>query len=64
MAIVEWYAPVAQLDSAIDSDSIGRRFEPCRAYQKYPHKHCVYAGILFLFGQFGVLAQRTGEHTG
>ena len=33
MAVARWYAPVAQLDSAIDSDSIGRRFEPCRAYQ-------------------------------
>ena len=27
------YAPVAQLDSACDSDSQGRRFESCRAYQ-------------------------------
>ena len=28
------YVPVAQLDSALDSDSKGRRFESCRAYQK------------------------------
>ena len=27
------YVPVAQLDSALDSDSKGRRFESCRAYQ-------------------------------
>ena len=28
------YVPVAQLDSACDSDSQGRRFESCRAYHK------------------------------
>ena len=28
------YAPVAQLDRALDSDSKGRRFEFCRAYQQ------------------------------
>ncbi len=27
-------APVAQLDRAPDFESVGRRFEPCRAYQK------------------------------
>ena len=29
------YAPVAQLDSACDSDSQGRWFESSRAYQKW-----------------------------
>ena len=29
-----WYAPVAQLDSASDSDSEGRWFESSRAYHK------------------------------
>ena len=28
------YAPVAQLDRVTDSDSVGRTFESCRAYQK------------------------------
>ena len=28
------YAPVAQLDRVSDSDSEGRKFESCRAYQK------------------------------
>ena len=28
------YAPVAQLDRAPDFESVGRRFESCRAYQK------------------------------
>ena len=28
------YVPVAQLDRVSDSDSEGRRFESCRAYQK------------------------------
>ena len=27
-------APVAQLDRAPDFESVGRRFESCRAYQK------------------------------
>ena len=27
------YAPVAQLDRAPDFESVGRRFESCRAYQ-------------------------------
>ena len=27
------YVPVAQLDRVLDSDSKGRRFESCRAYQ-------------------------------
>ena len=27
------YVPVAQLDRVSDSDSEGRRFESCRAYQ-------------------------------
>lgn len=31
------YVPVAQLDSALDSDSKGRRFESCRAYQNKRH---------------------------
>ena len=30
------YVPVAQLDRVSDSDSEGRRFEPCRAYQRIP----------------------------
>ena len=30
------YAPVAQLDRALDSDSKGRWFESSRAYQKVP----------------------------
>ena len=30
------YVPVAQLDRASDSDSEGRKFESCRAYQKNP----------------------------
>ena len=30
------YAPVAQLDRALDSDSEGRWFESSRAYQKKP----------------------------
>ncbi len=30
------YAPVAQLDRVTDSDSVGRTFESCRAYQKPP----------------------------
>ena len=29
------YAPVAQLDRALDFESIGRRFESCRAYHLY-----------------------------
>ena len=32
-ATVIFYAPVAQLDRALDSDSKGRTFESCRAYQ-------------------------------
>ena len=28
-----FYAPVAQLDRAPDFESVGRRFESCRAYQ-------------------------------
>ncbi len=28
------FAPVAQLDRAPDFESVGRRFESCRAYQK------------------------------
>ena len=39
------YVPVAQLDSACDSDSQGRRFESCRAYQKEED----IAYILFFF---------------
>ena len=31
-ATVIFYAPVAQLDRALDSDSKGRTFESCRAY--------------------------------
>ena len=30
------YAPVAQLDRVSDSDSEGRKFESCRAYQNPP----------------------------
>ena len=30
---MEEYVPVAQLDRVLDSDSKGRRFESCRAYQ-------------------------------
>ena len=30
------YAPVAQLDRALDSDSKGRWFDSSRAYQKTP----------------------------
>ena len=30
------YLPVAQLDRATDSDSVGRRFESCRVGQKVP----------------------------
>ncbi len=29
-----FYAPVAQMDRAPDFESVGRRFESCRAYQK------------------------------
>ena len=28
------FAPVAQMDRAPDFESVGRRFESCRAYQK------------------------------
>ena len=30
-----FYALVAQLDRVTDSDSVGRTFESCRAYQKF-----------------------------
>ena len=33
-AVKTLYAPVAQLDRALDSDSKGHRFDSCRAYQK------------------------------
>ena len=35
--IIALYLPVAQLDSARDSDSRGRRFESCRVGQKEKH---------------------------
>ena len=35
------YLPVAQLDSASDSDSEGRRFESCRVGQKKKGTSCV-----------------------
>ena len=38
--------PVAQLDSASDSDSEGRRFESCRVGQKEPRAALPYA-VLF-----------------
>ena len=41
------YAPVAQLDRALDSDSKGRWFESSRAYQKFP---CLLIGKFLLFG--------------
>ena len=34
MKIAFAYALVAQLDRVTDSDSVGRTFESCRAYQK------------------------------
>ena len=45
------HAPVAQLDRAPDFESVGRRFESCRAYQI--QKNGVgrkVASIPFLFG--------------
>ena len=38
------YVPVAQLDSALDSDSKGRRFESCLAYQT-PRKSYDFLGV-------------------
>ena len=35
------YAPVAQLDRALDSDSVGRWFESSRAYQKPSQTYCL-----------------------
>ena len=52
------YAPVAQLDRALDSDSKGRWFESSRAYQnvlmkdsarKTPHESAVFSHIYRLF---------------
>ena len=49
------YAPVAQLDRALDSDSKGRWFESSRAYQnvlmkdatqKTPHKSAAFSHIM------------------
>ena len=52
------YAPVAQLDRALDSDSKGRWFESSRAYQnvlmkdatqKTPHKSAAFSHIMCHF---------------
>ena len=43
------FEPVAQLDSAIDSDSIGRRFEPCRAHHK--HREIKDFAVFFFFSR-------------
>ena len=42
------YAPVAQLDRALDSDSKGRWFESSRAYQRKPCSRNDYRVILLL----------------
>ena len=56
------YVPVAQLDSALDSDSKGRRFESCLAYQT-PRKSYDFLGVCQinpLSGQRpGVLSRNT-----
>ena len=44
-------APVAQLDSACDSDSQGRRFESCRAYQNAV-KSNDFTAFLYLYELF------------
>ena len=41
-------APVAQLDRAPDFESVGRRFESCRAYQKISGGYRFRAITLFL----------------
>ena len=44
------YAPVAQLDRALDSDSKGRWFESSRAYQRKPCNRNGYR--VFIFSEY------------
>ena len=60
-----FHAPVAQLDRAPDFESVGRRFESCRAYQKNDKFHllqnvqflCIKV-FLFLYDRFLIPASR------
>ena len=47
--IIALYLPVAQLDSARDSDSRGRRFESCRVGQKKERKSRTFSLFLTKF---------------
>ena len=47
------YAPVAQLDRALDSDSKGHAFESHRAYQTADWNEC-HSSLLFSFILFGI----------
>ena len=45
--MIALYLPVAQLDSARDSDSRGRRFESCRVGQKEKSRKRLFLFVLF-----------------